>query len=144
MASTSAATRRRLLSGVGVALTASVAGCSEPGETTTTTREPPESTTLRIRVENHDTTIHDATFRLLVTTDDADRYELFEVADLAAGEQRTLDDRELPAGEYELEIDLPLGTPTIRWTASECVEKLVVVRFTESGFEISGRCPSAE
>lgn len=76
-----------------------------------------------------------------MTTDGPDSSVLFEITDVEPGATRTLDPRDPSSGSYELEIRVPLGSPVVRWTAAACAEKLVVVRFTETGIEIADRCP---
>lgn len=133
--------RRTLLSSLGAGFATGLAGCSETREETTTTVSP-ERSVLRIRVENNEDTPRDVSFQLQVTTPGPDNAYLFRITDVQPGSTRTTDPRELDAGEYELQVRLPLGSTTIRWTGVECSEKLVVIRFTESGEVVSDRCPA--
>lgn len=137
--------RRRLLATIGGGLSTGLSGCqrsSDDGRTTTTPA--PEPSSLTIRVVNRDDATHDVTVRLAVSTPGEDRFDFFRIEDVEPGVSRTDGPRELPAGAYELRLEVPLGSPTIRWTGRECTEKLVVVRFVENGVELADRCPSEE
>jgi hypothetical protein len=140
--------RRELLATVGTgALAGALAGCSgAPTDGGTTTPPPVESSSrLRIRVENEGTEVHTITFRIRVTRQDGpDQFNFFTVDDVEPGQTRTPGARPLPPGRYALTVELPLGSPTIQWTGDECSEKLVVIRFTESGIQLTDRCPAEE
>lgn len=136
--------RRDLLVGViGTVTVGALTGCSESGETETTSPRPQPSR-LEIRVENEGEQSRDVTFRLNVQTSGADRYEFFELSSVQPGTTREADPRDLQAGSYELVIELPLGSTTIQWTGRECADKLIVITFTRDGEVISDRCPANE
>lgn len=122
-----------------VGLSTAVAGCQNSTETPTPTPTPAESV-LHIRVENETDTQRDVSFQLDVTASGPDNTYLFHVADIEPGTTRRTS-RELEGGSYELRVTIGGDGTTIRWSGNECSEKLVVIRFTETGTVISDRCP---
>jgi len=128
----------------GTAVVTVVAGCSdsEPSEPTATPEPAPSE--LRLTVINNAESAHDVRFVLRITQNQATTVEAFEFTGIEPGEIRTRDPQELPAGEYELEMEIsePLSLSSVSgWAGRTCPVKEIELELRENGLRKRGACP---
>lgn len=130
--------RREFLLAGASGLATALAGCQEMSSAPTQTPTPVGSV-LRIRVENGTNRVRSVSFQLDVRTAGSGTASLFRLEDIHPGATRRTE-RALAAGRYELRVTFDGDGTTVRWAGNECVEKLVVIRFSTDGFIISDVC----
>lgn len=135
--------RRSVLRAAGASIATAVAGCSELTPEAPEP-DPPESSELRVSVENATNTAQTVEFVVRVTADTVTTVEAFSLADIPPGETRSAESRELQPGEYELDIQLPNEfQSSVDWTSGECPVKDVEIQVRTDGFRIRDGCPDA-
>jgi len=128
----------------GTAVVTAVAGCSdsEPSEPTATPQPAPSE--LRLTVSNNAESAHDVQFVLRITENRSTTVEAFEFTGIEPGETRSRDPQELPAGEYELEMEIsePLSLSSVsRWAGRTCPVKEIELELRENGLRKRDACP---
>ncbi|WP_262179930.1 hypothetical protein [Haloarcula laminariae] len=140
--------RRSLLATVGTGIATAVAGCADDGsESPTPTPTPgPAESELRLSVENTSSTVQDVGFLLRTTRGNSTTVEAFELTDIGPGETRTRDPQELPAGTYELEVELRTLSmrTTSDWAGRDCPVKDIDLELRADGFRFRDACPDTD
>ena len=136
--------RRSLLALAGTTVATTLAGCSDSGPSEPTPTPEPAESELRLSVTNNADAAHDVRFVLRVTQARITTVEAFEFTGIEPGESRTMDPQELPAGEYELEMEIsePLMLSSVsRWTGRDCPVKEIELELREDGLRKLDACP---
>jgi len=136
--------RRSLLALAGTTVTTAVAGCSDSEPSVPTATPQPAPSELRLTVINNAESAHDVRFVLRVTQNQSTIVEAFELTGIEPGETRTRDPQELPAGEYELEMEIsePLSLSSVsRWAGRTCPVKEIEFELRENGLRKRDTCP---
>jgi len=136
--------RRSVLALAGTAVVTAVAGCSDSGPSEPTKTADPAPSELRLSVTNDAETAHDVRFVLRITRSQSTTVEAFELTGIEPGESRRRDPQELPAGDYELEMELsePLSLSSVsRWTGRTCPVKSIELELRENGLRKRDACP---